>query len=137
MTEAERRDMPALLSVGYSSHHWRHVQPDVLTWPRTRSRLAPLSPRRRRPMGGGDRSPHLCQNPGGEPARHPSRDPCGERHTTDSVPLRTQAAQAGQGPRRQGLRLLPPTAHWLRERGITHHVARKRVESSQRLGRPR
>ncbi|MET9887052.1 transposase [Streptomyces sp. NPDC006430] len=54
----------------------------------------------------------------------------------DPVPSRTQTARAGQAPRRQGLRLLPPAAMVTRG-GITHRIARMGVESSQRLGRHR
>ncbi|MGW0819169.1 transposase [Streptomyces viridiviolaceus] len=56
--------------------------------------------------------------------------------TADPVPPRPAAAQAGQAARDKGYGY-PHLRRWLSKRGITHRIARRGVESSERLGRHR
>ncbi len=83
-----------------------------------------------------DRSAPVRRNLRGESARQSGPDPPGDRHTADPIPTSPPTAQAGQAPLRQGLRLLPPAAVVARVRPHLR-IARKGIETSQRLGRHR
>ncbi|MFE7980812.1 transposase [Streptomyces cellulosae] len=63
-------------------------------------------------------------------------NPPGQGHTTDPLPPRTTVPQAGKAPRRQEIRLRPPAAMVTRAWHY-HRIARKGIETSQRLGRHR
>lgn len=52
-----------------------------------------------------DRSARARRDLEGEPARQPGLGPAGEGHTADPLSPRPTTAQAGQAPRRQGIRL--------------------------------
>ncbi|MGW1203695.1 transposase [Streptomyces cyaneofuscatus] len=68
--------------------------------------------------------------------RQPGTRPTGEGPTAGPVPPRTRRRKPGKLHGDRGY----DDSHlrrWLRERGTTHRIARKGVESSQRLGRHR
>lgn len=146
-----RRGLRAVAGVGVVTGKCRRR---LRSWPRRAARGSSCRLRRpgrreRRPTGvspSGRRSecgPALPLGPRraresrrGEYARQSGPDPAGERHTADPLPL----------GRRRRRRRKPGKLHGdkgydyshlrrcLRRRGTTHRIARKGVESSQRLG---
>ncbi|MFF3503219.1 transposase [Streptomyces sp. NPDC003247] len=73
---------------------------------------------------------------GGEPARQPGPDSSGERHTADPPRHGRRRRKPGKLHADKGYDY-NHLRRWLRQRGITHRIAREGIESSQRLSRRR